>query len=43
MGTELSASLDEADCATIAGAGTSVDPEASYDHETPKDLDTLAS
>ena len=37
MDSELSASSDEADCAAVAGARTSADPEASSDHETPKD------
>ena len=40
---ELSASLNEADAAVVASAGTSVDPKASSDHETPKDLDALFS
>ena len=35
----LSASSDEADYAAAAGAGTSADPEASSDHETPKEPD----
>ena len=39
----MSASSDEADAAAVAGAGTSLDPEASSDHETPKDLDALFS
>ena len=33
----MSASSDEADCAAMAGAGTSSDPDDSFDHETPKD------
>ena len=32
----VSTSSDEADCAAVAGAGTSADPEASSDHKTPK-------
>ena len=39
----LSASSDEADCAAAAGAGTSADPEASFDHETPKEPDAPSS
>ena len=35
----LSASSDEADYAAVAGAETSVDLEASSDHETPKEPD----
>ena len=35
--SELSSSLDEADAAAVAGAGTSVDPEASSDQDTPKE------
>ena len=34
---ELSASSDEADAAAVAGAGTSAEPEASSDHDIPKD------
>ena len=41
--SELSASSDEADCAAVAGSGTSTDPEAFSDHETPQDLDTPSS
>ena len=37
--SELSASSVEADCAAVAGAGTSVDPAASSDHETSKEPD----
>ena len=40
---KLSASSDEADCAAVAGAGTSADPEASSDHETPKEPDAPSS
>ena len=36
---ELSASLDEADAAAMAGAGTSAEPEASSDHDTSKEPD----
>ena len=43
MESGLSASLDEADCAAVAGAGTSADPEAFSDHETPKELDAPSS
>ena len=39
MESGLSASSDEADCAAVAGAGTSSDPEASSDHKTPKEPD----
>ena len=41
--SELLASSDEADCAAMAGAGTSADPEASSDHETSKEPDTPSS
>ena len=41
--SELSASLDEADAAAVAGAGTSVEPEASSDHDTPKEPDAPSS
>ena len=41
--SELSASLDEADAAAVAGAGTSVEPEASSDQDTPKEPDTPSS
>ena len=37
------ASSDEADSAAVEGAGTSVDPEASSDHETPKEPDASSS
>ena len=43
MDFELSTSSDEADAATVAGAGTSADPEASSDHETPKEPDAPSS
>ena len=39
----LSASSDEADYAAVAGAGTSADPEASSDHETPKEPEAAYS
>ena len=35
--SELSALSDEADAAAVAGAGTSAEPEASSDHDTPKE------
>ena len=41
--SELSASLDEADVAVVAGAGTSADPEASSDQDTPKEPDAPSS
>ena len=41
--SELSASLDEADAAVVADAGTSAKPKASSDHETPKELDAPSS
>ena len=40
MESELSASSDEADAAAVAGAGTSLYPDASSDHDTPKEPDT---
>ena len=43
MDFALSASSDEADSAVVAGAGTSADPEASSDHETPKEPDAPSS
>ena len=43
MDSELSASSDEADAAAVAGAGTSADPEASSDHDTPKEPDAHSS
>ena len=43
MDFELSASPDEADCAAVAGAGTSADPEATSDHETLKEPDAPSS
>ena len=39
----LSTSSNEADCVAVAGAKTYADPEASYDHETPKKLDAPSS
>ena len=39
----LSASLDETNSATVAGAGTFADPEASSNHETPKETDVPSS
>ena len=41
--SKLSASSDEAGAAAVAGAGTSADPEASSDHETPKEPDAPSS
>ena len=41
--SELSASSDEADAAAVAGAGTSADPEASSDQDTPKEPDVPSS
>ena len=35
--SELSALSDEADIAAVAGVGTSAEPEASSDHDTPKE------
>ena len=43
MDSKLSASPDEADAVAVAGEGTSSDPEASSDYETPKDPDTPSS
>ena len=43
MDSELSASSDEADTAVVAGAGTSAEPEASSDKDTPKDQDAPSS
>ena len=37
--SELSASSDEPDAAAVAGAGTSADPKASSDHDTPKEAE----
>ena len=41
--SELSASSDEADAAAVAGAGTSAEPEASSDQDTPKEPDAPSS
>ena len=41
--SELPASSDEADVAAVAGAGTSAEPEASSDQETPKEPDAPSS
>ena len=41
--SELSASSDEADAAAVVGAGTSVEPEAFSNHDTPKDPDAPSS
>ena len=43
MDSELSASSDEADAAAVAGAGTSAEPVASSDHDTPKEPDAPSS
>ena len=43
MESGLSASSNEADCAAMAGAGTSADSEAFSDHETPKVPDIPSS
>ena len=43
MDSKLSASSYEADAAALAGAGTSAEPEASSDHETPKEPDAPSS
>ena len=43
MESELSASSEKADAAVLAGAVTSAEPEASSDHETPKEPDALFS
>ena len=39
----MSASSDEADIIVMAGAGTSTDPEATSDHDTPKEPDAPSS
>ena len=43
MESELLASSDEADTAAVAGTGTLVEPEASLDHDTPKEPDAHSS
>ena len=43
MDSKLSAISDKVDCATVPGALTSPDPEASTDHECPKVLDSYSS
>ena len=43
MDSDLLVSSDEVDCTAVAGAGTSANPKASYDHETPNELDTPSS
>ena len=43
MESELSASSDEANAAAVAGALTSVEPEASSDQDTPKEPDAPSS
>ena len=41
--SELSASSDEVDAEAVAGAGTSAEPEASSDQDTPKEPDAPSS
>ena len=41
--SRLLASSDDADSAAVAGAGTSAEPEASSDHDTPKEPDAPSS
>ena len=41
--SKLSASSDEADAAAVAGAGTSADPEAISDQDTPKEPEAPSS
>ena len=41
--SELSASSDEADVVAVVGAGTSAEPEASLDHDTPNEPDAPSS
>ena len=41
--SELSASSNEANAAAVAGAGTSAEPEASSDQDTPKEPDAPSS
>ena len=43
MDSELSDSSDKADAAAVVGEGTSVEPEASSDHDTPKEPDAPSS
>ena len=43
MESELLASSEKADAAAVTGAGTSVELEASSDHETPKEPDAPSS
>ena len=43
MDSEISTFSDEADAAALAGAGTSVEPEASSNHDTLKEPDALSS
>ena len=43
MDSELSASSDEDDATAVAGVGTALEPEASSDHETPKEPDAPSS
>ena len=43
MKSELLALSDEADCESVAGAGTSTHSEASSGHETPTEPDASSS
>ena len=43
MDSKLSASSDEANAAAVAGAGTSAEPEASSDQDTPKETNAPSS
>ena len=43
MDSELSASSDKAEAAAVAGEGTSAEPEASSDHNTPKEPNAPSS
>ena len=43
MDSKLSASSNEADVVAVAGAGTSAEPDASSDHDTPKEPDAPSS
>ena len=43
MDSKLLASSDKANAAAVAGAGTSAEPEASSDHDTPKEPDAPSS
>ena len=39
----MSASSDEGDAVAVVGAGTSAEPDAFSDHDTPKEPDTPSS